>query len=37
MSTVLCVKYGKELPALSTAPFPGEAGEKILKKHKHDG
>jgi len=31
MSTVLCVKYGKELPALSTAPFPGEAGEKILK------
>ena len=31
MSTVLCVKYGKELPALSTAPFSGEAGEKILK------
>ena len=30
MSTVLCAKYGKELPALFEAPFPGEAGDKIL-------
>ena len=32
MSTVMCAKYGKELPALTSAPFPGEAGEKILKE-----
>jgi|TARA_B110000495_G_C23000850_1_gene590648 Fe-S cluster biosynthesis and repair protein YggX len=32
MSTVLCAKYGKELQALTSAPFPGEAGEKILNK-----
>ena len=31
MNMILCVKYGKELPALFEAPFPGEAGEKILK------
>ena len=31
MRTVLCAKHGKELPALSSAPFPGEAGEKILE------
>ena len=31
MRTVLCAKYGKELPALQSAPFPGEAGEKILE------
>ena len=30
-STVFCLKYKKDLPALSTAPFPGEAGEKILE------
>jgi len=30
-SNVFCLKYKKDLPALSTAPFPGEAGEKILK------
>jgi Fe-S cluster biosynthesis and repair protein YggX len=32
MSTVMCAKYGKELPTLTSAPFPGEAGEKILKE-----
>ena len=32
MNTVMCTKYGKELPALTTAPFPGEAGEKILNE-----
>ena len=32
MSMVYCTKYGKELPGLRTAPFPGEAGEKILNK-----
>ena len=32
MSRVYCTKYGKELPALTTAPFPGEAGEKILNE-----
>ena len=30
-SNVFCLKYKKDLPALSTAPFPGEAGEKILE------
>jgi len=29
--TVFCLKYNKEMPALFEAPFPGEAGEKILK------
>jgi Fe-S cluster biosynthesis and repair protein YggX len=29
-STVFCLKYKKDLPALSNAPFPGPAGEKIL-------
>ena len=29
---VLCAKYGKELPGLTTAPFPGEEGDKILKE-----
>ena len=28
---VFCLKYNKEMPALSKAPFPGEAGEKILE------
>ena len=32
MSMVYCTKYGKELTALTTAPFPGEAGEKILNE-----
>ena len=32
MSMVLCAKYGKELPGLTTAPFPGEEGDKILKE-----
>ena len=32
MSTVMCAKYGKEMPALASAPFPGEAGEKILNE-----
>lgn len=31
MSTVMCVKYKKELPALEKAPFPGDAGQEILK------
>lgn len=31
MSNVLCLKYNKEMPALSTAPFPGEEGKKILE------
>lgn len=30
MTTVLCKKYNKELPALTSAPFPGPAGEDIL-------
>lgn len=28
---VFCLKYKKEMPALSSAPFPGEAGAKILE------
>ena len=28
---VFCLKYNKEMPALPSAPFPGEAGEKILE------
>jgi len=28
--TVNCRKYKKELPALTSAPFPGAAGEDIL-------
>ena len=32
MSMVLCAKYGKELPGLTTAPFPGEECDKILKE-----
>ena len=31
MSTVYCVKYQKDLPALFEAPFPGEAGQRILE------
>lgn len=27
---VRCRKYGKELPGLDKAPFPGEIGEKIF-------
>jgi len=30
-SNVFCLKYNKEMPALSTAPFPGEEGKKILE------
>ena len=30
-SNVFCLKYKKDLPALSTAPFPGEAGKRILE------
>ena len=28
---VFCLKYNKEMPALFEAPFPGEAGKKILE------
>jgi len=28
---VFCLKYNKEMPALSTAPFPGAEGTKILE------
>lgn len=31
MSNVFCLKYNKEMSALSTAPFPGEEGKKILE------
>jgi hypothetical protein len=27
--TVQCVKYGKELPGLDAAPWPGELGQRI--------
>ena len=30
MNMVFCTKYGKDMPALSQAPFPGIEGEKIL-------
>ena len=30
-NSVFCVKYKKDMPALSTAPFPGEEGDRILK------
>jgi Fe-S cluster biosynthesis and repair protein YggX len=30
-SNVFCLKYKKDMPALSTAPFPGEDGKKILE------
>ena len=30
-NSVFCVKYKKDMPALSTAPFPGEEGKKILE------
>ena len=29
--TVKCVKLGKELPGLDTAPWPGELGERIFE------
>ncbi|MFQ5578105.1 MAG: oxidative damage protection protein [Anaerolineae bacterium] len=29
--TVQCVKFGKELPGLEEAPFPGELGQRILE------
>jgi Fe-S cluster biosynthesis and repair protein YggX len=29
--TVFCVKLKKELPALETAPWPGELGQRILQ------
>lgn len=31
MSTVMCAKYHKELPALEKAPFPGPAGKNIFE------
>ncbi len=31
MNTVFCLKYKKDLPALTKAPFPGPAGDKILE------
>jgi len=31
MSMVFCTKYGKEMPGLFQAPFPGEAGTRILE------
>ena len=30
-NTVHCRKYGEELPALTTPPFPGPAGENIME------
>lgn len=29
MSTVICKKYGKELPAMEKPPFPNELGRQI--------
>ena len=29
--TVFCVKFQKELPALDTAPWPGELGQRIYE------
>ena len=29
-NSVFCTKYNKDMPALSSAPFPGIEGEKIL-------
>lgn len=31
--TVMCKKFGKELPGLSVAPFPGEAGKEIFNNY----
>lgn len=31
MATVMCVKYGKEMPALEKQPFPGPDGVEILE------
>ena len=31
MRTIICAKYGKELPALQSAQFPGPDGDKILE------
>ena len=31
MATVMCKKYGEQLPALDKAPFPGAAGQEILE------
>ena len=31
MNTVFCLKYKKDLPALTKAPFPGPGGDKILE------
>jgi len=30
MATVMCAKFGKEMPALEKQPFPGEAGKRVL-------
>jgi len=30
--TILCKKLGKEAPALTFAPYPGELGQKILNE-----
>jgi len=32
MATVMCAKYGKEMPALEKQPFPGEAGKRVLEE-----
>ena len=37
MKTVFCTRMKKELPALSTAPFPGELGERILQNISQEG
>ncbi len=37
MTTILCSKYGKELPALKKAPVKGELGELALKKVSANG
>jgi len=31
VKTVLCTKYGTELPGLEAAPFSGELGEQIYR------
>ena len=30
--TVICSRYGKELPALERAPLPGPMGERLLNE-----
>jgi len=31
MPKVFCAKYNEELPGLEKAPFPGEAGKRVLE------